>query len=124
MNIMARILAKSSDSSHRLLPEARPVMAKADLRKADTADWREQIGAAIQRVKDARVWSLKEFADALGRDERQVKRWIDGRERPQFDVLFAVAALRQPLVVAFAELAGAGVEVETVVRVIRKVEAR
>ena len=91
-------------------------MVKADLRKAETDRWRCAVGLAVERVVSLCGWSLKEFAAAVGRDERQVARWITGRERPQFDALFAVEQLRQPTIQALAELAGDGVEIETVVR--------
>jgi ribosome-binding protein aMBF1 (putative translation factor) len=106
---------------HRLLPEkAGPAMAKADLRKAETPDaWKTDIGLAIERVQKRSGWSLKEFADKVGRNERQVKRWMTADERPQFDALFAVAALRHLMVLALAELAGEGVEVTTEIRMRR-----
>lgn len=92
-------------------------MAKANLRKAEKPDVRAQVGAAIQRAASLVGWSLKELAGHLERDPRQVARWIDGSERPHFDVLFAIEELRQPLVVAIAEeLGGEAVEIETVMR--------
>jgi len=93
-------------------------MAKADLqdiRKADI-DWKLAIGRAIERVMGTLL--LKEFADLIHRDERQVKRWIDGKERPQFDAIFAVDRFRGPLVIALAELAH-DVEVETTITIRR-----
>ena len=94
-------------------------MATMDLRSAEMPDLRAQVGAAIRRAANLVGWSLKELAGAVNRDERQVARWIAGAERPQFDALFAVEALRQPLVVALAELAGDGVEIVTEIRVRR-----
>lgn len=91
-------------------------MAKADLRKAETND----AGKAIERAQQLRGWSLKEFAHAANRGERQLARWIDGTEHPQLDTLFAIVSFRQPLIVALAEQAGLGVDVETIVT-IRKV---
>ena len=92
-------------------------MAKANLRKtaitAKTTAGRLAIGRAIQRAMTLCGWSLKEFAAAVGRDPRQCARWMDGTERPQLDIVFAVPALHQPVIQAFAELAGAGVEVTT-----------
>lgn len=110
------------DSSADVISEermSRPRMAKANLRKAEV-EWRERVGRAIQRAVSLRGWSLKEFADAVQRDERQCARWYDGAERPQFDVIFSIASMQQPLVIAIAELAGTEVEIETVVRVKRK----
>lgn len=98
-------------------------MAKADLRKTEMEPWREQIGQAIQRVKDRSGLSLKEFADAVQRNERQVSRWFDGTEHPQIAAIFAVETLRGLLIVVLAELAGDAVEIETVVRVRRQQSA-
>lgn len=116
---MAPTVSRSELMRHRLLTETPPKMAKADLRKAETGEWTAEIGRVVQRVRNFSGLSLKEFAAELGREERQVARWIAGTERPQFDVLFAVEAFRQPLIIALAELAGQGVEIETVVRVRR-----
>lgn len=99
--------------------DLRPTMAKADVRKADVDGWRTRVGQAIQRAVSLRGWTLKEFAAAAGRDERQVARWIDGTDRPQLDTLFAVDSLRQPLIVAFSEMAGVGVDVETTITIRR-----
>lgn len=95
-------------------------MAKADLRKPDFCEWRASIGAAIERARLLRGWSLKELADAVGRDERQIARWITGAERPQLDALFKVATLRHALVLAFAEIAGEGIEITTQISVRRR----
>lgn len=99
----------------------RPAMAKADLRKAE--NW-AHIGKAIDRVRSMHHLSLKEFADALStddqpRDERQVAKWIEGKERPQIDVVFAVLAFRASVVIALAEMAGDGIEVTTHISVRR-----
>lgn len=119
---MSRTLPSVEPRQHLLTSEiTRPRMAKADLRKAEKGDWRISVGQAIQRAQSLCGWSLKEFADKVGRDQRQIARWITGNERPQFDALMAVEEFRQPLIVALAEMCGAGVEVETVVRVRRRV---
>jgi len=98
------------------IPETRPRMVKADLRKAEPDGWREAIGRAIERAMFLQGWSLKQFAAAVGRDERQVARWITGAERPQLDTLFACEALRQPLVQALGELVGADVHTTITLR--------
>jgi len=98
------------------IPETRPRMVKADLRKAEPEGWRQAIGRAIERAMFLQGWSLKEFAAAIGRDERQVARWITGFERPQLDTLFACEALRQPIIQALGELVGADVHTTIVLR--------
>lgn len=119
--VMSEQVSEPLGRRHRLLAETRPRVLKADLRKAETSDpWRVQVGRAIARSMQLLGWSLKEFAAAVGREPRQVARWIAGTERPQMDALFSVAALRAPLVQAFAELTGEAVEVETVIRVRRR----
>jgi hypothetical protein len=96
--------------------DVRPRMAKANLPKAENrAEW-ALIGKAIERTMGA--LSLKEFADRIDRDERQVGRWIEGKERPQVDAVFAIAAFRAPLVIALAELAE-DVSIETTITVRR-----
>jgi ribosome-binding protein aMBF1 (putative translation factor) len=96
-----------------LIPQTRPRMAKADLRKPKSVD----VGRAIGRAQSLRGWSLKEFAAAAERNERQIAAWIAGTEHPQLDTLFAIVSFRQPLIVALAELAGLGVVVDTVITI-------
>jgi len=105
-------------ADHLLRSEIPTRMAKADLRKAEMPDWRAQIGTAIERARLLSGLSLKQFADAIGRDERQIARWIVGTERPQLDAIFTVRELRGPLVIALAELSQT-VEVETTIRIRR-----
>ncbi len=82
---------------------SRPRMAKADLRKAENcAEWLV-IGQAMESVQQACGLLLKEFADKVKRNPRQVSRWFEGKERPQVDAVFAVPAFRMPLVVALAK---------------------
>jgi transcriptional regulator with XRE-family HTH domain len=100
-------------------------MAKAALAPSpeigDSPQWREEIGRAIDRARQLRGWNLDEFADAVKRDSRQVARWFTGVERPQLDAVFAVESLRQPLVIALAELvASDSIRIETVIRVTRR----
>lgn len=93
-------------------------MAKADLHKNEMP-WNEQIGRAIVRCFSLAGVTQKEAAALLDRDPAQVGRWTNGKERPQLDALFAVPLLRQPLVIALAELAGQGVKVVTEIRLER-----
>ena len=101
---MGNSLSESSSERQRELPETASQMARARLRKAEKADFQAQIGACVRSARQSLGWSLKEFAGELNRDERQVARWEDGKERPQFDQLWAVEDLRGPLVIALASL--------------------
>jgi hypothetical protein len=98
------------------LPDIQPRPAKAALRKAASND----AGQAIDRARQLRGWSLKEFAGAAQGGDRQLARWMAGTEHPQLDTLFAIVSFRQPLIQALAERAGVGVDVSTIVT-IRKV---
>ena len=84
-------------------------MVKADLNPIETRDFRAEIGRAVQRAFSLAGLSQKEVAYLIDRDTAQIARWIAGTERPQFDALFAVAQLREPLCVALAQMAGAQV---------------
>lgn len=87
-------------------------------------EWREHVGQAIQRALSLAGLTQKEGWVLLGHnDGAQLNRWIAGSERPQFDALFSIESLRQPLVVALAELAGEAVEIQTVLT-IRKTARR
>jgi ribosome-binding protein aMBF1 (putative translation factor) len=99
--------------------ESRPRMVKADLRKADDAAWREKVGQAIARVQQRSGLSLKEFAAAIQRNERQVARWFSGAEHAQLATLVAVPPLRQLLIVALAELVEESVEITTAITIRR-----
>jgi hypothetical protein len=92
-----------------------------DVRKADIDDddWKRRVGQAVDGVRADHRLSLKEFADEIQRDERQVARWIEGKEHAQIAAVFAVARFRCGLVIALAKLAGDGVEIVTEIRVAR-----
>ena len=113
---MATVTAEHRQTPRELAEIGRPAMAKANLRKAETVDFRVVIGRVIARAQSLAGWSLKELAAKVERDPRQVARWLDGSERAQFDVLFAVEELRGPLVIALGELAGADVQTTVIVR--------
>lgn len=121
---MGNSLAHVAPSRHRVLPETSGAMAKANLRKAETRNFQAEIGACVRAARLVLGWSLKEFtaqierATGQKRDERQIGRWEDGKERPQFDALFAIEPLRGPLVIQLAALSEA-IEVQTTI-VVRK----
>lgn len=94
-------------------------MAKAGLRKSESPYY-AQLGACMREVQHAFKLTLQEFAAELGKNESQVRRQMDGRERPQLEVVFAVEKFQGPLVIALARLA-TGVDVDTVIHVRRTV---
>lgn len=115
---MGSSVATARADRHRELPETADRMVRGSLRKPEMCEFREEIGRVVTRARALVGWSLKEFAGKVGRDERQVARWENGQERAQFDVLFAVAEFRGPLVQALAEATGAA-EVRTEITIRR-----
>lgn len=115
---MSSTVSRSPAAGHLLLSEIRPSMAKADIQKIENGQYRLMIGHCLDRARCLVGWSKKELAAEVGRDEAQVCRWIDGKERPQLDALIAVKALRGPLVIALAEIT-TDIDVVTEIRVRR-----
>lgn len=114
---MAPMMRRASDRLHPLsLDTVRPSMAKADLQNLDI-DCRQAIGRALVRARGFLGWSQKEAAARADVDPATYAKWENGdeRHRPQFDRLFAVEEMRQPLVVCLAALAD-DVEVVTEIR--------
>lgn len=93
-------------------------MAKADIRKSETDTFYAQLGGCMDEVRGVFRMTLQEFSAAVGKDERQLKRQIEGKERPQLEAVFAIEKFRGPLLIAMARLA-TGVEVDTVIHVRR-----
>jgi hypothetical protein len=93
-------------------------VAPADVRKAEHDALYAQLGRCMDEVRCVFGLNLEQFADALGKDQRQVARQLLGTERPQLESVFAVERFQGPLVVSLARLAN-GVEVDTVIRVRR-----
>jgi transcriptional regulator with XRE-family HTH domain len=93
-------------------------MAKADLRKSEIDPYYAQLGNCLREVQHAFKLTLQEFAAALGKNESQIRRQMEGRERPQIEVVFAVERFQGPLVIALAKLA-TGIEIDTVIHVRR-----
>lgn len=104
MSVDARTVERSTP---RTLRDVRPVMAKAVLTDRESRENPAQLlGSAIQRALSLLGWTVDRCALECKRDRAQVSRWIAGSERPQFDTLWTVEELRQPLAHALAELAG------------------
>ena len=109
-------LAEKAEPRHRISLEDVPLrQVKAQLKEIEKRDFRAEIGHAVQRALSVAGRTQKEAAGMIGVDVAQVARWIAGTERPQMDRLFAIEELRQPLIVALAELAE-NVEVVTEIR--------
>lgn len=108
---------------HSALPVRAEKCATASLRKPERRLVERSeagllaTGAAVERARLLRGWTLDELSGFAERNDRQIARWIKGQERAQFDVLFAIkdAHWRNALVIALAEL-GTGVEIDTVIR--------
>jgi len=98
-------------------------MAKVDLKNLEAVDrLRRAIGVAITRARGIAGITQDELAGSVARalrrerfDPAQIARWEAGKERPQFDVLFAVDEMRWPLIQCIAQLDEA-VEVVTHIR--------
>ena len=118
---MAPMVAQQSLPTPLLVTEKRAKQAKAalpEVRKAEIErQWRAW-GGCLDEVRGVFRLTLLEFAAAVGKDERQVARWIAGTERPQIETVFAVEKFQGPLVIALARLAS-GVEVDTVIHIRR-----
>jgi hypothetical protein len=93
-------------------------MAKADLRKTEMEAFYARLGGCMDEVRNVFGLTLKEYAVALGKNESQLRRQIEGQERPQIECVFAVEKFQGPMVIALARLAS-GVEVDTVIHVRR-----
>lgn len=119
-NVMPRTVAAEVIAAHRQrLENVAPVMAKADLNFLETT-WKQRVGQAVETAISMANRTQKETWAALGHnDGAQLNRWLAGTERPQFDALFAIDWLQQPLVIALAGLAGQGVEVTTHIQIRR-----
>ena len=100
-----------------LRTEKRAQMAKADLPKKENAYYAD-LGGCMDSVRREFGLTLEGFAHELGKDVRQVGRQIEGKERPQLEIVFAIERFRGPLVIALARLA-ADVDVVTEIRVRR-----
>ncbi len=89
--------------------------AKAGLAESD--EMRQRIGQAIRYAIARAGRTQKEVWVELGHSEgARLSRWIAGTERPALEALFAVPWLQQPLVLAFAELAGFAIQTEIVLK--------
>jgi ribosome-binding protein aMBF1 (putative translation factor) len=98
-------------SGPRVIPEKASAMAKAEVRKAENDEIQAEIGGCLDYARREVGWTLDQLAAELGRDPRQIRRWIAGEETLQMHVAWKVQALRQPFVIALAKLAACAIEV-------------
>ena len=101
---------------HRVISEMQPEMLKADLRKPENRRFWAETGSCLDEARRVVGWSLDQLAGEVGRDARQVRRWMAGEEQTQIAAVFAVEVLRQPFVIALAKLAQCEVITEIRVR--------
>lgn len=117
-------VAKATVDAHHVLPEKTHGQLSASLRKPEVAkpvDVKPLIGRAIQRAVTLAGMSNKEAAAHIGVNDSQFGKWLSGNEPPQVHRVFAVVALRQPLVLALAECCEAdGITIKTVVTLERR----
>lgn len=112
-------MAEGTQARPLLIPENRAHMAKVALRSAEMIDPHYvKLGACMDEVRRFLGLSLEEFAYALKKDERQIARQLQGKERPQIEVVLAVDRFQGPMVIALARVSQ-GVEVDTVIHVRR-----
>jgi hypothetical protein len=109
---MREKVATPSTLRPRVLPEKATGMAHAVLRKTESEDSWLEIGECVDFARRANGWTIDELAGHMPppkgserRDPGQVQRWIQGKERPLIDVVFAVKRMRGPLVIALGRLA-------------------
>lgn len=115
---MGQSLAQPSLPAPLLLSDVTGKMAKASIRKTDIDQLYAALGGAMGEVMRVLGLSLKEFASEVGKDERQLSRQMEGKDRPQIEAVFAVERFRGPMVIALARLSG-DVDVVTEIRVRR-----
>jgi hypothetical protein len=97
------------------LADERARMAKASVRKADNPH--AEMGAVVVAVRQASGLNLDEFALAIKKDPRQVKRWEEATDRPQIEAIYAVDAFKALVVEAMARPIGQRVAVKTVITI-------
>lgn len=122
---MSSSVAQGLQARHRLLSENPLGQAKAaskSLRKAENVAQPQWLkwGKCIDEVRGVFRLTLKEFAQELQKEPRQVQRWVEGRERPQLEAVLAVDRFQGPLVIALAR-STTGIEVDTVIHIRRTV---
>lgn len=94
-------------------------MAKAELPDFTIREKRAKYGKKLRRASEIAGLDRNQTADELKVDPAQISRWWSGDENPQMWRYDDCYRLRSALLIAEAEAHGAGVEVETTVRIKR-----
>jgi hypothetical protein len=114
---MSNNLLNGAAVTHRVNGEKRQRMAKAVLPKRENVvSHLKGLGDCLDFARRSVGWTVDQLAGELDRDSKQVSRWMRGEERTQVDVVIAVAALREPFVIALARLADLAVETTVTIR--------
>lgn len=120
---MNTTVANRLDDVHPKMLAVRPRSSETDRKPLAEQEWRRQIGRMIERALVLSAMTAQELSYQMGyADQSALSRWIAAVERPQFDKLFAVDRFYDAWVIASAEH-NPRLEVETVVRIRRKVAA-
>lgn len=114
---MSRMMAHAIDPRHRVNGEIERRMAKASLPKGEMAESRADIGGCLDYARREVGWTVDRLAQELKKDPKQVARWIRNEETVQVHAVFGVPELRQPFVIALAQLAGC--RIETTIHAVR-----
>lgn len=103
------------------LSDVHPQMLRAEHEGAPQLSGKHAIGLAIERALGRANFTKQEAAFRMGyTDSGVIGRWIAGTETPQFAKLWTLGdAFRRELVIAQAEVAGIGIDVQTVITVRR-----
>lgn len=112
---MPQSVVDPGSARHRVIGEMRPKMLKAIPVKGESVDYLLELGECLDCARHAVGWTVDQLAGELGRDSKQVARWMRGEERTQVDRVLAVYALRWPFIAALARLCGHQVD-ETITR--------
>lgn len=108
---MATTVVNTVPPRHPVLPD----IGKKRMVRIPDITWNARIGTAIQAAVAIVGWSNKEAAAMVGVDDAEFGKWLSGGRRPQLDRLFALEALRWPLIQCLAKLDEQN-EVETTIR--------
>jgi hypothetical protein len=91
--------------------------------KVGMNDFKALIGGAIERALEKSGISRKtaSFVMGYGEDQSSIRKWIEGKETPQFARLWLLGeTFQQALVVSLASIAGADVEIRRVVTIAQR----